>query len=274
MAEGQTPNFKWILPDIGGDSTTWGTVLNQTLTSIDSVAFANQNAGVPIGSITMFAGATAPPNWVLCNGGVYPVTAPYAGLFAVIGAAYGGDGVTNFAVPNLVSRLPYGAGSGNLGSTGGTTAGNFSFTIGPTQIPAHTHPVSDPQHYHVVAAYTHTHGVSDPTHTHGASAGDSGQHSHGSNLLKFVGSGSNFGIQSAPGNVSAVNTDASNAPGVNVSIAYAATGINQTAAAATGIPNTNYAATGITQTGANTGGGAAVNFIPPVLAINFIIRYQ
>ena len=42
MAETQTPNYHWIKPDIGGDATVWGTVLNTTIDAIDAVAFNNQ----------------------------------------------------------------------------------------------------------------------------------------------------------------------------------------------------------------------------------------
>ena len=56
MAETQTPNFKWTKPDIGGDSSTWGNVLNTTIDAVDSVVCANQQAGLPIGSVAMFAG--------------------------------------------------------------------------------------------------------------------------------------------------------------------------------------------------------------------------
>ena len=70
MAETQTPNFKWTKPDIGGDFSTWGNVLNTTFDAIDSVAYANQQSGVPIGSIIMFGGPQSkePSGWVLCSG--------------------------------------------------------------------------------------------------------------------------------------------------------------------------------------------------------------
>ena len=50
MAETQTPNYKWIKPDIGGDSTVWGNVLNTTIDAIDSTVWANKQAGLPVGS--------------------------------------------------------------------------------------------------------------------------------------------------------------------------------------------------------------------------------
>jgi microcystin-dependent protein len=53
-----------------------------------------------IGSIVLFAGNYAPPGWALCNGQTLPIE-PNQVLFSVIGTLYGGDGVTNFALPNL-----------------------------------------------------------------------------------------------------------------------------------------------------------------------------
>lgn len=53
-----------------------------------------------IGQIVLFAGQTAPPGWIVCQGGTHPI-AEYQALFDVIGNRYGGDGVSTFAVPEL-----------------------------------------------------------------------------------------------------------------------------------------------------------------------------
>lgn len=88
-----------------------------------------------VGEIRGFAGATAPAGWLLCQGQVLS-TAEHPELFAVIGNAYGGDGVTTFALPNSSGRVMRGAGPGNaLGSTGGAD----SVTLSASQMPAHTH---------------------------------------------------------------------------------------------------------------------------------------
>jgi microcystin-dependent protein len=44
-----------------------------------------------------------------CDGRTLQV-ADYMALFAIIGITYGGDGKTNFALPNLIGRAPIGAG--------------------------------------------------------------------------------------------------------------------------------------------------------------------
>lgn len=88
-----------------------------------------------VGEIRGFAGATAPAGWLLCQGQVLSTT-EHPELFAVIGNAYGGDGIDTFALPNATGRVMRGAGSGNaLGSLGGAD----SVTLSANQMPAHTH---------------------------------------------------------------------------------------------------------------------------------------
>jgi microcystin-dependent protein len=53
-----------------------------------------------IGDIKLFAGTFAPQGWALCNGALMSIMANQA-LFAVIGTTYGGNGETDFALPNL-----------------------------------------------------------------------------------------------------------------------------------------------------------------------------
>jgi len=62
--------------------------------------------GVPTGTVVPYAANSAPSGWVICDGGLYGRTAldpsPQPNLFGVIGTTYGiGDGLTNFAVPDL-----------------------------------------------------------------------------------------------------------------------------------------------------------------------------
>jgi microcystin-dependent protein len=58
-----------------------------------------------IGEIRLFAGNFAPQNWLYCQGQVLPIRQNEV-LFSIIGTFYGGDGKTNFALPNLPSPLP------------------------------------------------------------------------------------------------------------------------------------------------------------------------
>lgn len=72
-----------------------------------SIVFNSTVSGSsPVGSIMPYPAATIPNGWLLCNGALYGRTSanlnPEPNLFAVIGTTYGaGDGLTNFAVPDL-----------------------------------------------------------------------------------------------------------------------------------------------------------------------------
>ena len=82
------------------------------------------NTNTPVGSISLFAGATAPTGWLICDGSAVSRTT-YANLFSVIGTTYGtGDGSTTFNIPNLKGKVPVGLNSSDtdfdtLGETGG-----------------------------------------------------------------------------------------------------------------------------------------------------------
>ena len=58
-----------------------------------------------IGEIRMFAGNFAPAGWMFCEGQLLPISENEA-LFQLIGTTYGGNGETNFALPDLRGRLP------------------------------------------------------------------------------------------------------------------------------------------------------------------------
>ena len=64
-----------------------------------------------IGEIRMFAGNFAPRDWALCDGQRLPI-AQYSALFSILGTTYGGNGVDNFALPDLRGRFPMQPGSG------------------------------------------------------------------------------------------------------------------------------------------------------------------
>ncbi|WP_433046427.1 phage tail protein [Dactylosporangium sp. CS-033363] len=93
-----------------------------------------------IGEIRIFAGNFAPTGWALCNGQLIPVSQNVS-LFAVLGTAYGGNGTTNFALPDLRGATVFSQGDGNgltpyeLGETGGAAA----VTLLPAEMPAHAH---------------------------------------------------------------------------------------------------------------------------------------
>ncbi len=76
-----------------------------------------------------------PKGWALCNGQLMPINQNQA-LFSLLGTTYGGNGQTNFALPNLQGRIPVHMGQG---FTLGETAGSESVTINIQQLPTHLH---------------------------------------------------------------------------------------------------------------------------------------
>jgi microcystin-dependent protein len=76
-----------------------------------------------------------PKGWAFCNGQLLPINQNQA-LFALLGTTYGGNGQTNFALPNLQGRVPIHMGSGHtLGERGGEQA----HTLAISEVPVHTH---------------------------------------------------------------------------------------------------------------------------------------
>src|SRR5947207_3410932 len=80
----------------------------------------------------------APQGWALCNGQLLPINQNQA-LFSLLGTTYGGNGQTNFALPNLQGRTPIHAGSGH---TLGERAGETAHTLTISELPQHTHTLS------------------------------------------------------------------------------------------------------------------------------------
>jgi microcystin-dependent protein len=96
-----------------------------------------------IGAVFMFAGSSAPTGYMLCQGQLLLIQ-QYQALFTVLGTKFGGDGVTTFALPDLQSRVPIGAGQGpGLSNyTLGEAAGTESVTLLYNNMPAHSHTVN------------------------------------------------------------------------------------------------------------------------------------
>src|SRR5262249_2313882 len=82
----------------------------------------------------------APKGWAFCNGQILPISQNTA-LFSLLGTTYGGDGKSNFALPNLQGSAPMQQGQGpglslrDLGEVGGEQ----NVTLLETEIPAHSH---------------------------------------------------------------------------------------------------------------------------------------
>jgi microcystin-dependent protein len=255
-----TANYGWQMPDPGGSANTWGNTLNATTQAIDAQVATNAKAGVPVGTIAMFGGATPPANWLICNGASLATVGTYAALFAVIKYAFGGSGA-NFNLPNLTSVFPLGAGNSAVGSTGGT----FSYSIGVANLPSHAHPITDLAHNHGVNQWSHTHGDGGG-HGHGASQSP---HSHGVSIGGSFGYG--YGPNYPPSPLvqtgsTGMTTDTQQ-PAVSVAAAHVSLD-TQTSGV-----SLNASGTGLSTTQA-VGSGSPMTIIPYYVALNFIIKYQ
>lgn len=96
-----------------------------------------------LGEIRVFGFGFAPKGWALCDGQLLSIQQNTA-LFSILGTTYGGDGKTNFALPNLQGSVVVDAGSGpgltpyNPGESGGAT----TVTLTTQTMPSHNHPAN------------------------------------------------------------------------------------------------------------------------------------
>ena len=93
-----------------------------------------------LGEIKLLPYKKIPKGWHICDGTVLTVGANPS-LFSLIGAAYGGDGVKTFALPNLMSRTPLGVGLTKTGDqyTLGQMGGQESVALTKAELPTHNH---------------------------------------------------------------------------------------------------------------------------------------
>ena len=93
-----------------------------------------------IAEIRIMATDFPPYGWAACNGQLMPISQNSA-LFALLGVTYGGNGTSNFALPNLQGRMPMqpGQGPGLSAHVLGEAGGSAGVTLQQTEIPAHTH---------------------------------------------------------------------------------------------------------------------------------------
>ncbi len=93
-----------------------------------------------ISEIQIFAFNFAPKYWAQCNGQIIPI-AQNQPLFSLLGTTYGGNGTTNFGLPDLRSRTPNSAGKAPSGNTYnlGQPGGEENHTLSVAEIPAHNH---------------------------------------------------------------------------------------------------------------------------------------
>ena len=93
-----------------------------------------------VAEIRIFGFNFAPKGWAFCNGQILPLSQNTA-LFSLLGTTYGGDGKSNFALPDMQGNAPMHPGQGpglSLHDLGGT-GGSETVTLLESEIPSHAH---------------------------------------------------------------------------------------------------------------------------------------
>jgi microcystin-dependent protein len=93
-----------------------------------------------LGEIRMFGFGFPPRGWLACTGALLPIN-QYAALFSILGTNYGGDGMRNFALPDLRSRVPIHPGRDFFGNAYslGQVGGEEAHALAVGEIPPHVH---------------------------------------------------------------------------------------------------------------------------------------
>lgn len=162
MSDSTTPVLGLTKPGVGASEDTWGNKLNTDSDTIDAFAgstnsqiaaltarIAALESAAPaeaIGTVKWWPSDTSWPygSWAVCDGALFPVS-QYPILCGILGNAWGGDGTTNFAIPDLRGRITAGADFGTDGSEGqypdrvGAHGGAAGVVLTPAQAPAHAH---------------------------------------------------------------------------------------------------------------------------------------
>lgn len=222
--------------------------LTATITFLAAVPH-HANAGMEpfVGEINYVAFNFAPQGWLQCDGQILSIN-QYQALYALIGTAYGGDGVSNFKLPDLRGKVPVHQG----GSPGfsvynmGQTSGAENVTLTAAQMPMHTHSAT--------AISTSTSAVAP-----GATA---------TSTLKAVNTDANQ--KNAGGNALA------NAKGSNSAYSSAAPNVNMNAASIeTTLSNLGIATTTNTTVNVSPAGNSQpFSIMQPYTVINCIIAWE
>ena len=153
-----------------------GTPYVATYNNVDGVfylrGFYALPYAIPVGGLVPYVGASAPNSSFALPFGQAISRTTYAALFALVGTTFGGgDGSTTFNIPDLRGRAVFGldnmgGGAANrigtvstdsgtvTGTTLGSTGGSATHALTTTEMPLHTHGITDPGHTHTTQADT------------------------------------------------------------------------------------------------------------------------
>lgn len=92
-----------------------------------------------IGEIRAFGFNFTPNGWLACDGSTYNINT-FQALFAIVGIQFGGNGTTNFKVPDLRGVVATGVDPNTIGFTAtGANGGSETVALTTNTIPAHNH---------------------------------------------------------------------------------------------------------------------------------------
>ena len=205
-----------------------------------------ESALVPVGVVLPYAGLTnaIPDGWLLCDGSTFSGT-DYPRLQAVLGRT---------TTPNMTGRMPIGV-NGSDPDIDATFKAAGSKTIASDQVPV-------PSHGHT-ASVTGLAAAENGSHGHSLS-GD-GSHGHSTNVVGNVTAQSNTNTSGGGSltRVSSINV-------VHTNITGSGQGTHSHTVASSGAHT--HAVTGTVTVNDAAGAGASRGYLPPALALNFIIR--
>lgn len=234
--------FAFIAQVANGSGLTQGTALNMNSHQInnvsngtaatDAINLGQLKAYLPVGTLMDWYG-----------------TATNAAVQAAWGAGWAICDGTN-GTPDFRNRGAIGAGASYaVGAAGGTN----SYVLSVANLPPHAHGVNDPTHAHSVADPGHNHYVNDPGHSHAYMLSRAFDSSGGTGSPR-IGRGQENSVagpfQTSDGIYPSGTGIWLNASGTGIGIYGAATGISIQ----------------------NTGSGAALNIVPPFVAVTKIMK--
>jgi microcystin-dependent protein len=93
-----------------------------------------------VAEVRIFGFNFAPKGWAQCNGQLLPLSQNTA-LFSLLGTTYGGDGKSNFALPDFTGMAVVDAGQGPGLSErfSGEVSGSSTVSLSQAEMPAHLH---------------------------------------------------------------------------------------------------------------------------------------
>ena len=247
---------------------------------------AVQNAAMPAGVITQYAGAAAPSGWLLCNGASYLRT-DYGELFTALGGAgspYGLPDGTHFLVPDMRGVVPVGRDAAQAEfDTLGEKGGFKTTTLAAAQMPVHNHGgqtgggTTAGGVTGTGVTGTGTSGDDSPDHGHNGSTSPVGNHDHGQYNGRPIGgesgayyTGVHFGTAGIQEWVSNWVSDGAHSHGVSVGGATArhAHSVPSLSVPSLTVPGLTVPPLAIS----NAGGTTPVNLLQPYVVTNYIVK--